>query len=79
MLKALIDDLKALTSAREEDFQEKVRLRLADYVASGDSDWKAYKFTNPYKYARNLVEINKEFEVLKLSPLPCFPNPHFSS
>jgi len=65
-LESLIEDLKVLTSTHEPGFEEKVRARLAAYVASGDAEWQAYKFTNPYKYARNLLEINKEFEMIVL-------------
>jgi len=65
-MEALVTTLKEILSARREGFQESARKELARYVSEGHQDYKQYQYWNVHKYSRNLVEINKEFELIVL-------------
>eukprot|EP01121_Diplochlamys_sp_Union-15-3_P020965 TRINITY_DN8353_c0_g1_i1.p1 TRINITY_DN8353_c0_g1~~TRINITY_DN8353_c0_g1_i1.p1 ORF type:complete len:217 (-),score=31.34 TRINITY_DN8353_c0_g1_i1:113-763(-) len=41
-----------------------IKSTLEQYLKSGAVDWKKYALFCPHKYARNLVEINEDFELM---------------
>ena len=51
---------------KDEKPIEPVREILRKYIESGADDWKQYALFNKHKYARNLIEINENFELLLL-------------
>lgn len=65
-MEILIADLKTLLDERKEGYVEAVRSRLAKYQQSGDTEYKKYQFFNKFKYCRNLIAINPEFELILL-------------
>jgi hypothetical protein len=42
---------------------------LETYLNKNPIDWKKYCFFCEYKYARNLIEINEQFELMVQIPL----------
>jgi len=72
-LQTLIATLKAIFK-RTNWTPEEIRLTIAHYIAN-HSDWKRYVFFSPHKYARNLVEINEDFELIVICWLPGHESP----
>jgi len=56
--------LKAIFKQRSPGYQNEVKRVVNAYIVAGHEDWREYAFFNPHKYCRNLVEINKDFEII---------------
>jgi hypothetical protein len=61
-LNILLQQLKA--EFEKDETGSNVRILLQNYLSKSPVDWKKYCFFCDLKYARNLVEINEQFELM---------------
>jgi len=65
-MKNLIQSIHKELRDKQEGHHNRVVGFLNKYVEEEHKDWEDYKIFAPCKYARNLVEINDEFEAIVL-------------
>lgn len=49
---------------RNPNLKNIIKEAMWEYQQSGDTEWQKYKKFNVHKYARNLIEINPNYEAL---------------
>lgn len=65
-MNSLLQILHQNLKAKGIGFENTIADLLDNYVKSDCKDWQQYQFFAPCKYARNLVEINEDFEAIVL-------------
>jgi len=65
-MNSLLSSVHQVLTQKELGYQTKICSLLDNYVEEKHTDWQRYQLFAPCKYARNLVEINDEFEAIVL-------------
>eukprot|EP01123_Difflugia_compressa_P015313 TRINITY_DN8522_c0_g1_i1.p1 TRINITY_DN8522_c0_g1~~TRINITY_DN8522_c0_g1_i1.p1 ORF type:complete len:273 (+),score=44.03 TRINITY_DN8522_c0_g1_i1:68-886(+) len=60
----LLSNIRNTLEGGATGFEESVRSHMCSYIQQGNKDWHQYRLFAPLKYARNLVDINLQFEAI---------------